>query len=226
MSFSQRRFIGFRGHYEFDQKRVLLSTGNKIILLGLHPQSERPFKILSSTIPGLCEEDLLADDSSESSQGDLDDGSSIQQSFDSTFIVQHSSSQNDADEDIDTAPPKFFEILDDEEDEDDVVKTQEIIRPKEQILATTFLFDSLPSYVLVISKFVQPTQKDILNHKSGGDDSLEQQKGGIKLRILNLKTNDNSEEEFRNQGPWASASSVPKALEKKTVFNSDDRISY
>ena len=82
------------------------------------------------------------------------------------------------------------------DDEDDLVVTQELIRPKEQILATTFIMDSLPSYVLVISKVIQPSQKDIYNKK--GDDSLEQQKDGIMFRILSLTANDNTEEEVRN----------------------------
>ena len=56
MSFSQRKFLGFRSHYEFDQKRILLASGNRITLLGIHPQSERPFEILTSAIPGLNDE--------------------------------------------------------------------------------------------------------------------------------------------------------------------------
>ena len=46
ISFSQRKYIGFRGNFEFDQKRLLVASGNNITLLGLHPQSERPFVII------------------------------------------------------------------------------------------------------------------------------------------------------------------------------------
>ena len=37
MSFSQRKFQGFRERYEFDQKRILLASGSRISLLGIHP---------------------------------------------------------------------------------------------------------------------------------------------------------------------------------------------
>ena len=53
MSFSQRKFIGFRQRYEFDQKRILLASQRRITLLGYHPQSEKPFEILNCPIPGL-----------------------------------------------------------------------------------------------------------------------------------------------------------------------------
>ena len=65
MSFSQRKFIGFRGRYEFDQKRVLVAAGNEIVLLGLHPQTDKPFKILQCPVPGLLAEDLLNEDQFE-----------------------------------------------------------------------------------------------------------------------------------------------------------------
>ena len=37
MSFSQRKFIGFRSRFEFDQKRILLASKKRITLLGYHP---------------------------------------------------------------------------------------------------------------------------------------------------------------------------------------------
>lgn len=62
LSFSQRKFIGFRGKYEFDQKRVLIASDDKITLLGIHPHSERPFEILNSPIPGLNCSPLASND--------------------------------------------------------------------------------------------------------------------------------------------------------------------
>jgi len=52
-------------------------------LLGLHPQSERPFEILDSAIPGLEEGDLLGNKNEfEKQQLIEDDGSIIQGSLD------------------------------------------------------------------------------------------------------------------------------------------------
>ena len=53
LSFSQRKFIGFRQRFEFDQKRILLASQNRITLLGYHPQVEKPYEILNCQIPGL-----------------------------------------------------------------------------------------------------------------------------------------------------------------------------
>ena len=66
MSFSQRKFFGFKNRIEFDQKRILLAAGNRITILGLHPQSERPFEILSSEVPGLGQENIYLDESDPS----------------------------------------------------------------------------------------------------------------------------------------------------------------
>ena len=55
-------------------------------MLGLHPQSERPYKIVTCPIPGLREEDLLE----EASLVQEDSGSVIQQSLDSHKIGLHS----------------------------------------------------------------------------------------------------------------------------------------
>ena len=62
LSFSQRKFIGFRGRYEFDQKRVIIASGNEIVVLGMTPTSNKPFEILSSKVPGIKSEDLVVDD--------------------------------------------------------------------------------------------------------------------------------------------------------------------
>lgn len=45
----------------------------------------------------------------------------------------------------------------------------EAIQPKEKVLAANFIMDSVPSFVLVISKLMQP-QKDILNSKQDSED--------------------------------------------------------
>jgi hypothetical protein len=34
-NFSQRRFIGFRKHFEFDTKRILIANKKKLVVLGL-----------------------------------------------------------------------------------------------------------------------------------------------------------------------------------------------
>ena len=62
VSFSQRKFYGFKNRIEFDQKRILIATGNRITILGLHPQSERPFEILNCQVPGLERENLYRKD--------------------------------------------------------------------------------------------------------------------------------------------------------------------
>ena len=93
LSFSQRKFVGFRGRYEFDQKRILVNSDNLITILGLHPQSERPYKILSCPIPGLKEEDIIPQASLE-----RDDGSEIVQSLESRNIGLNSCDVELADE--------------------------------------------------------------------------------------------------------------------------------
>ena len=37
LSFSQRRFRGFRNFYEFEQKRILIANENRIQILAYHP---------------------------------------------------------------------------------------------------------------------------------------------------------------------------------------------
>jgi len=57
-------------------------------LLGLHPQSERPFEILSSAIPGLKDEDLVDEDRS-SLDGEAD--SAMQDLSEHVQTEEHSS---------------------------------------------------------------------------------------------------------------------------------------
>jgi len=57
-------------------------------LLGLHPQSERPFEILSSAIPGLKDEDLVDEDRS-SLDGEAD--SAMQDLSEHVHTEEHSS---------------------------------------------------------------------------------------------------------------------------------------
>ena len=49
----------------------------------MHPQSDRPFKILSCPIPGLLEDDLLREDFANYNLDHGEDGSVIRQSLDS-----------------------------------------------------------------------------------------------------------------------------------------------
>lgn len=57
-------------------------------MLGLHPQSERPFEILSSAIPGLKDEDLVDEDRS-SLDGEAD--SAMQDLSEHVQTEEHSS---------------------------------------------------------------------------------------------------------------------------------------
>lgn len=50
ISFSQREYIGFRGCREFDKKRVLFSSGNKLIITGYDDPSNI-YEIASWTPP-------------------------------------------------------------------------------------------------------------------------------------------------------------------------------
>ena len=112
LSFSQRKFIGFRQRFEFDNKRILLASQNRITLLGYHPQAEKPYEILNCPIPGL--------------QSGLEDAESLSA------------------------------CLDDISDEE---TPQRVVNVKEQVVEVTFIMDSFPSYLLVISKIPKRNQK-------------------------------------------------------------------
>lgn len=44
VSFSQRRYIGFRNRFEFDKKRLLVASQNEISIVG-YDQLERPYQL-------------------------------------------------------------------------------------------------------------------------------------------------------------------------------------
>ena len=57
LSFSQRSNEGFRKYTEFDNKRILLSDSHKLTILGLPPDNNEPFEILSVTLNDFIDED-------------------------------------------------------------------------------------------------------------------------------------------------------------------------
>ena len=219
MSFSQRKFIGFRGRYEFDQKRILVSSGNQISLLGLHPQSERPYKILTCPIPGLKEEDMILD----YPQMFEDEESLVQQqTLESLRIGPNSHDQVD-DRSEHSQSQRKFNL--------DTVSLRELdlIRTKEQIVAVSFISDSMPSYILVISKVYKPAATE--NTQASQDQNKEDatgppenanQKNEIMFRILSLSTQEEeaavqkvNEQSVEPQAK-ANAGAVPIPLEQKT----------
>ena len=44
VSFSQRRFLGFRNRFEFDKKRILICSDNKLSIVA-YDQLERPYEL-------------------------------------------------------------------------------------------------------------------------------------------------------------------------------------
>lgn len=70
-----------------------MNSDNFITILGLHPQSERPYKILSCPIPGLKEEDIIPQVRLEQ-----EDCSEIGQSLESRNIGLNSEDVEVADE--------------------------------------------------------------------------------------------------------------------------------
>lgn len=49
MSFSQRRFIGFRRRYEFDKKRLLLASNDELTVVG-YDQLDRPYELFKGCL--------------------------------------------------------------------------------------------------------------------------------------------------------------------------------
>ena len=76
----------------------------------------------------------------------------------------------------------------------------DLIRPKEQIMALTFILDSQPSYILLVSKIIQPRCTDA--DSPGIQDTLP--KDGIMFRILSFNTTnedeDSAQEAYLNHG--------------------------
>jgi hypothetical protein len=62
VSFSQRRHIGFRKKYEFDKKRVVISSGSEIAVIGYN-QLEKPYEIFRGEIN--LEDEVINDDMDE-----------------------------------------------------------------------------------------------------------------------------------------------------------------
>jgi hypothetical protein len=58
LSFSQRSKEGFRNNTEFDNKRILLSDSHQLTILGLPPDNNEPFEILTVAL-----NDFIGDDS-------------------------------------------------------------------------------------------------------------------------------------------------------------------
>jgi len=50
MSFSQRRFIGFRKRFEFDKRRILICDGVNIAVLGYDHINECPFELICERV--------------------------------------------------------------------------------------------------------------------------------------------------------------------------------
>ena len=49
LSFSQRRFLGFRNRFEFDKKRLILASNRDFVVLG-YDYERRPYELLRSFV--------------------------------------------------------------------------------------------------------------------------------------------------------------------------------
>lgn len=123
-----------------------MNSDNFITILGLHPQSERPYKILSCPIPGLKEEDIIPQVRLEA-----EDSSEIGQSLESRNIGLNS-------EEVEVADERSEQSLSQRRYNASFSSQRELdlIRTKEKIIAVTFIQDSMPSYILVITKVYKP----------------------------------------------------------------------
>lgn len=88
----------------------------------------------------------------------------------------------------------------------------DLIRPKEQIMALTFILDSQPSYILLVSKIIQPRCTDA--DSPGIQDTLP--KDGIMFRILSFNTT-NEDEDSAQEAPvtakYSNVGAVPTCID-------------
>ena len=88
----------------------------------------------------------------------------------------------------------------------------DLIRPKEQIMALTFILDSQPSYILLVSKIIQPRCTDA--ESPGIQDTLP--KDGIMFRILSFNTT-NEDEDSAQEAPvtakYSNVGAVPTCID-------------
>ena len=67
-----------------------------------------------------------------------------------------------------------------------MVSDLDLIRPKEKIMSVSFVMDSMPGYILVISKVIQPVA--LLDNKDN------QPSDGIMFRILSVNSSNDEQE--------------------------------
>ena len=166
LSFSQRKFVGFRKQIEFDQKRILLASKDRITILGIHPHSDRPFQILSCRIPGFSS----GSGNKSNMFGTLKDSAIIDQ--------EESKSQNTKSIDVNSDR----DIHDKLQAQLNRVK-QNYQNNKEEVIKVCFVLDRIPSYILVVSRKLSPEQPE----RNDSEDSWEYVADGeVIFRIISL----------------------------------------
>lgn len=135
-----------------------MASGNRITLLGLHPQSERPFEILSSEVPGLERDDLYID---------IDE---VDCQFDNGSILQCQAMESVEENEIDDRGSSSIGSAISDNDHrhhhrnDKQIKNSQLeSKPKEEVVGVQFIFDWIPSYLLVISKVHKKPNKTPIN---------------------------------------------------------------
>lgn len=136
-----------------------MASGNRITLLGLHPQSERPFEILSSEVPGLEREDVYID---------IDDEVDCQ--IDNGSILQYQAMESVEEKEIDDRGSSSMGSSNSDNvdrrhhrNAKQIKNSQLESKPKEEVVGVQFIFDWIPSYLLVISKVHKKPNKTPIN---------------------------------------------------------------
>ena len=119
------------------------------------PASNKPFEILSCKVPGIRSEDLLIDDVDQYEEGSI---LSHRIELPSNEEVNEVSAMVDEVSGVasDDLPPQRRGSM---------ASDLDLIRPKEKMLSVSFIMDSMPGYILVVSKVIQP----VFQHETKDD---------------------------------------------------------